>query len=196
MGASALPAPPSALSTSDSAIETSRRNLLPYHVLPNHLRPDAVPERLDVHAHLAQRRAKLIRAHVVVLRHALEHLGHILLVGRNAELPRLLDLQTLLDEHVGGLLLQGRGGLFLGGDGEEALALLDVVDGDGIVVDEHDDRLLDLRPSRRSNAEQRSPKRQASRSPQCMCTGSRSNTPPLLKAVLAPVGGRTRASAF
>ena len=46
------------------------------------------------------------------------------------------------------------GGLLLGGDGEKALALLDVVDGDGVVVDEHDDRLLGLRPGRRSYAAQ------------------------------------------
>ena len=65
--------------------------------------------------------------------------------GVMTELSPLLDLQALLDQHVRGLLLQGRGWLFLGGDGEKALALLDVVDGDRIVVDEHDDRLLGLR---------------------------------------------------
>jgi hypothetical protein len=56
-----------------------------------------------------------------------------------------LYLQALLDQHVRGLFLQGRGGLFLGGDGEKPLALLDVIEGDWIIVDEHNDGLLGLR---------------------------------------------------
>ena len=66
-------------------------------------------------------------------------------VRRKTELSPLLNLQALLDQHVRGLFLQGRGWLFLGRDGEKPLALLDVIDGDRIVVDEHDNRLLGLR---------------------------------------------------
>jgi hypothetical protein len=117
----------------------------PHHVLPYHLRPDAIPESLDVHAHLAERCGKLVGAHIVVFRHAGQHLVHVVFVRRQPELSPLLYLQALLDQHVRGLFLQGRRRLFLGRDGEKPLALLDVVDGDRIVVDEHDNRLLGLR---------------------------------------------------
>jgi hypothetical protein len=118
---------------------------LPHHVLPYHLRPDAIPESLDVHAHLAERCGKLVGAHIVVFCHADQHLVHLVFVRRKTELSPLLYLQALVDQHVRGFFLQGRGRLFLGGDGKKPLALLDVVDSDRIVVDKHDYRLLGLR---------------------------------------------------
>ncbi len=51
-----------------------------------------------------------------------------------------MNLQPLIDKHVGCLLLEGRRGLLLGGDGEETFALVDVIVGDRVVVDEYLDR--------------------------------------------------------
>src|SRR3990170_3963021 len=112
----------------------------PHRLLPNELRPDAVLERLDVDAGLAERGGEAIDAKIVLLRHVFEDLRYIVLVGRHAKFPALLQLQPLIDQHVGRLLLQGGRGLLLRGDGKEALALVDVIVGDRIVVDEYLDR--------------------------------------------------------
>src|SRR4029078_12201567 len=70
---------------------------------------------------------------------ALDDLADVICADRNAKLAALLDLQPLIDELIGGLLFQLGGGLFLRGDGEEALALFDVVIRYGVIIDEDND---------------------------------------------------------
>ena len=106
------------------------------------MRADAVLERLNVDAGLAERGGEAIDAKIVLLRHVFEDLRYIVRVGRHAEFPALLQLQPFIDQHIGRLLLQSGRGLLLRGDGEEALALVDVIIGNRVVVDENLDRDL------------------------------------------------------
>ena len=127
--------------------------LASHRILPDDLRPDAVLKGLDVHAGFGECGGQTIDGEIVFLRHAFEDLRDVGLVGGGAGLPGRLSLQPFVDQHVGGLFLQGRGGLLLRGNGQEALALVDIVVGDRVVIDEDFDRNL-LRQSRQNAAEQ------------------------------------------
>src|SRR3990170_1251083 len=148
----------------------------PHRLLPNELRPDAVLERLDVDAGLAERGGEAIDAKIVLLRHVFEDLRYIVLVGGHAEFPALLQLQPFIDQHVGRLLLQSGRGLLLRGDGEEALALVDVIVGDWVVVDENLDRDL-LRHSGSDAADQRDREQERSDQAAPATQGSAGNGP-------------------
>src|SRR5262245_55443599 len=116
--------------------------LFAHDVLPHQLRLDAVLECLDVNAGLGERLSKAVHVEIVLLGHVLEDLAHVILVNRKGELAALLHLQPLVDELVGRFLFQLGGGLLLGGDGEETLALGDVVVRNRVVIHEHDDGYL------------------------------------------------------
>ncbi len=89
---------------------------------------------------LGERGGEAVDGEIVLLRHVVEDLVHVVVVGGDAGFrPSCICSRSSISMSIA-FLLQVRRGLLLRGNGEEALTLVDVVVGDRVVVDEHLDR--------------------------------------------------------